>query len=116
MPKKLPVISGKEAMKAFSHAGWQLDRIAGSHAIMRKEGSPVTLSVPLHSELRKGLLRALIKDAGIELEEFLAYLILLGLRCDCGILHSMPSQRLQAETAASPKAPAVLERAFRGEL
>ncbi|RLI75566.1 hypothetical protein DRP05_14585, partial [Archaeoglobales archaeon] len=35
----------------------------GSHVILRKEGSPVTLSIPLHRELKKGLLRALIRDA-----------------------------------------------------
>ncbi len=59
MAKKLPVISGKQALKAFAKAGWHLDRIAGSHAIMRKDGSPITLSVPLHNELRKGLLMIL---------------------------------------------------------
>jgi predicted RNA binding protein YcfA (HicA-like mRNA interferase family) len=78
MPQKLPMISGKEAVKAFSRGGWHVDRISGSHAVMRKEGSAVTLSVPLHQELRKGLLRSLIKDAGIDLEEFLAYFIILG--------------------------------------
>ncbi len=79
MPQRLPVISGKEAVKAFSRVGWHVDRIAGSHAVMRKEGSSVTLSVPLHPELRKGLLRSLIKDADIDLEEFLTYLMVLGL-------------------------------------
>ena len=78
MPQKLPVISGNEAVKAFTRADWHVDRISGSHAIMRKKESPVTLSVPLHPELRKGLLRSLIKDAGIDLEEFLTYLIFLG--------------------------------------
>jgi predicted RNA binding protein YcfA (HicA-like mRNA interferase family) len=79
MAPKLPLISGKEAVKAFTRAGWHLDRVSGSHAVMRKEGSSVTLSVPLHPELRKGLLRSLLKDAAIDLEEFLAYLIVLGL-------------------------------------
>jgi predicted RNA binding protein YcfA (HicA-like mRNA interferase family) len=41
MSRKLPSISGKEAVKAFARAGWHLDRISGSHAIMRKEGSTV---------------------------------------------------------------------------
>lgn len=45
-----------------------MDRISGSHAILRKEGSPVTLSVPLHPEMRKGVLRSLIKDAAIEID------------------------------------------------
>ncbi len=43
MPK-LPVISGEKAVKAFVKAGWKVDRIVGSHVILRKEGSPVTLS------------------------------------------------------------------------
>jgi predicted RNA binding protein YcfA (HicA-like mRNA interferase family) len=77
MPQKLPVISGKAAVKAFTRAGWHLDRVSGSHAILRKEGSSITLSVPLHPEIRKGLLRSLIKDAGIDLEDFLTYLIFL---------------------------------------
>jgi predicted RNA binding protein YcfA (HicA-like mRNA interferase family) len=46
---------------------------------MRKDGSEVTLSVPLHPELRKGLLHSLIKDAAIDLDEFLAFLMVLGL-------------------------------------
>ena len=76
MPNKLPVISGQKAVKAFARAGWHLDRISGSHAILRKEGSPITLSVPLHQEMKKGLLRSLIKDAGIDIEDFLSYLII----------------------------------------
>jgi predicted RNA binding protein YcfA (HicA-like mRNA interferase family) len=79
MAQKLPVISGKEAVKAFTKAGWRLDRISGSHAVMRKDGSEVTLSVPLHPEMRKGLLHSLIKDAAIDLDEFLNYLIVLRL-------------------------------------
>jgi predicted RNA binding protein YcfA (HicA-like mRNA interferase family) len=78
MARKRPVISGKQALKAFAKAGWHLDRISGSHAIMRKDGSPITLSVPLHNELRKGLLRNLIKDAELDLDEFLNYLMILG--------------------------------------
>ncbi|MCR3884780.1 type II toxin-antitoxin system HicA family toxin [Methanotrichaceae archaeon M04Ac] len=74
MSKKLPVVSGHMAVKAFVKAGWRFDRTSGSHAILRKEGSTVTLSVPLHNELRKGLLRALIKDAGMGVEEFASYL------------------------------------------
>ena len=71
---KLPVISGERAIKAFIKAGWRFDRQTGSHVILRKEGSPVTLSIPLHRELKKGLLRALIRDADMTVEEFLKYL------------------------------------------
>ncbi len=70
MPK-LPVISGDKAIKAFSKAGWYPHRQVGSHLVMRKEGSRVTLSIPRHKELRPGLLRKLIRDAGLSVEEFL---------------------------------------------
>jgi len=69
MPK-LPIISGVEAIKAFSKAGWIPNRQVGSHVVLRKEGSRITLSVPKHRELKPGLLRDLIKAAGLTVEEF----------------------------------------------
>ncbi|MCX9083597.1 MAG: type II toxin-antitoxin system HicA family toxin [Candidatus Methanoperedens sp.] len=38
--------------------------------VLRKEESKVTLSVPKHKELKPGLLRNLIKAAGLTLEDF----------------------------------------------
>lgn len=71
---KLPVISGKDAIKAFSKAGWSVDRQTGRHVIMMKPDSSVTLSIPLHSEVKRGTLRSLIKDAGLTVEEFVKLL------------------------------------------
>lgn len=67
---RLPIISGSKAAKAFSRAGWISVRQTGSHFIMVKEGSSVTLSVPLHSELDRGTLRKLIGLAGLTVDEF----------------------------------------------
>lgn len=67
---KLPIISGMEAIKAFSRAGWIPHRQVGSHVVLRKEGSKITLSVPKHKKLKPGLLRGLIKAAGLSVEEF----------------------------------------------
>ncbi len=67
---KLPVISGVKAIKAFSRVGWIIARQTGSHVIMEKAGSIVTLSVPRHRELDRGTLRKLIRNAGITVEEF----------------------------------------------
>ncbi len=69
MPK-LPVISGEKAIKAFSKARWYPHRQVGSHVVLRKENSRVTLSVPKHKELKPGLLRKLIRDAGLSMEGF----------------------------------------------
>lgn len=68
---RLPVISGKEAVKAFSKIGYQVDHQTGSHIILRKESPPYRrLTVPNHKELAKGTLRALLREAGIAVKEF----------------------------------------------
>jgi len=71
---RLPVISGDEAIRAFERAGWVVRRQVGSHVTLEKEGEVVTLSVPRHRELDRGLLRRLIKDARLGVNEFSALL------------------------------------------
>jgi predicted RNA binding protein YcfA (HicA-like mRNA interferase family) len=73
MPR-LPKISGRGAVAAFERAGFEARRRRGSHIVMVKPGLPETLSVPDHPELRVGTLRALIRKAGLSVEEFLALL------------------------------------------
>ncbi len=70
MTAKLPVISGREAVKVFTKAGWKFIRQKGSHAILTRPGMRQTLAVPQHKELAKGTLVALIKDAGLTVDEF----------------------------------------------
>ena len=67
---RLPVISGAEAVRRFKRAGWRVERQRGSHVILLKEGCVASLSVPQHSELAAGTLRALIRAAGMTVEEF----------------------------------------------
>jgi predicted RNA binding protein YcfA (HicA-like mRNA interferase family) len=69
MPK-LPVISGLQALKAFARAGWIIHHQHGSHVYLVKAGIRVRLSIPQHRELKPGLLRGLIRDAGLTTEEF----------------------------------------------
>ncbi len=71
---KLPVISGLKAVKAFSKAGWVIARQTGSHIIMVKDNSVVTLSVPEHNEIDRGTLRKLIDTAGLTVDEFVELL------------------------------------------
>lgn len=66
----LPRVSGREAVKAFEKSGWHVARQKGSHIILTKEGSFVTLSVPDHRELDRGTLRKLISLAKMTVEEF----------------------------------------------
>jgi len=59
-----------KAIKGFSKAGWIPHRQVGSHVVLRKGGAKVTLSIPKHKELKPGLLRHLIKAAGLNVDEF----------------------------------------------
>jgi predicted RNA binding protein YcfA (HicA-like mRNA interferase family) len=71
---KLPVVSGAEAVTAFQRAGWRVDRQRGSHVVLLKPGHVASLSVPQHPELAPGTLRALIRAAGMSVEDFAALL------------------------------------------
>jgi predicted RNA binding protein YcfA (HicA-like mRNA interferase family) len=58
-------MSGKDFVKLLKRDGWILDRVKGSHHIMRKGG--VSISVPAHTneDLKPGILNSLKKQAGL---------------------------------------------------
>ena len=65
-------VSGKKAAKIFKKYGYNVDHQTGSHMILFHESKP-TLSIPNHRELAPGLLRSLIRKAGLTVEDFLKY-------------------------------------------
>jgi predicted RNA binding protein YcfA (HicA-like mRNA interferase family) len=68
---KLPVLSGKHVCKILAKIGYHTDHQAGSHIILRQKDSPHRrLTVPDHKELAKGTLRAIVRQAGLTLDEF----------------------------------------------
>lgn len=69
---KLPVISGLEVIKRLRKAGFIAIRQRGSHIRLEKfDGEKmIKITVPLHSEMKKGTLTRIIKDAGLTLEGF----------------------------------------------
>jgi predicted RNA binding protein YcfA (HicA-like mRNA interferase family) len=71
---QLPVISGREARRAFEKAGWTFSRQRGSHMVLVKSGVMSNLSVPDHRELDRGLLRGLIRDSELSVEAFINFL------------------------------------------
>jgi predicted RNA binding protein YcfA (HicA-like mRNA interferase family) len=68
----LPILSGREVVRRFERFGWRTVRQQGSHVILVHPARAVTLSVPDHREIARGTLRALIRAAGLTVEEFLA--------------------------------------------
>jgi len=69
---RLPQVSGQEAVAAFERAGFVIKRRRGSHIAMTKPGSPATLSIPEHRQIKPGTLRSQIRKAGLSVEEFIA--------------------------------------------
>jgi len=71
----LPRISGREVVSALARLGYELDRQRGSHMILRNTRPPHRrLVVPDHREVAKGTLRAIIREAGLTVEEFVGLL------------------------------------------
>ncbi|SFJ09266.1 type II toxin-antitoxin system HicA family toxin [Planctomicrobium piriforme] len=67
----LPRISGREVVKALGKIGYVADRQRGSHIILRQTEEPHRrLTVPDHAEIAKGTLRAIIRQAGLTVDEF----------------------------------------------
>ena len=67
----VPLLRPREVVRAFQKLGWEEARQRGSHIILTKSGHVATLSVPNHSQVARGALRALIAKAGLTVEEFL---------------------------------------------
>ena len=68
MPK-LPVLSGRDVVKALERLGFEQMRQKGSHVILQRAG--IGCVVPLHREIKTGTLAGIIRQAGLTQDEFL---------------------------------------------
>jgi len=73
---ELPTVTGKEAIKAFEKIGFTVDRVKGSHHVLKKPGHMYLLTVPVHGSrpLKPGTLRNLTQAADISVEGFITLL------------------------------------------
>jgi predicted RNA binding protein YcfA (HicA-like mRNA interferase family) len=67
---KLPRISGRDCVKTLEKAGFQFKRQEGSHIILRRNDPFAQVVVPEHKELDRGTLRAIIRQSGLSVDEF----------------------------------------------
>lgn len=70
MGRALRLCSGAEAVRKFQRAGWTAVRRKGSHVMMTKPGYQWTLTIPQHDELGPGLLKKLLHQAEIPIDDF----------------------------------------------
>ena len=70
MPR-LPLISGKETVKILVRDfGYEIARRKGSHVTLVKIWNPLILTVTLHEQLDRGTLKAILRKANVNLEDF----------------------------------------------
>jgi predicted RNA binding protein YcfA (HicA-like mRNA interferase family) len=67
----LPRISGRECVRALEKVGFNRIRQQGSHIILRRSEPFAQVVVPDHDELDRGTLRAIIRQAGLSVDEFI---------------------------------------------
>jgi predicted RNA binding protein YcfA (HicA-like mRNA interferase family) len=67
---KLPVVSGQDCLKALCRAGFKLRRQESSHMILRRDEPFCQVVVPDHRVLDRGILRGILRVAGITPDEF----------------------------------------------
>lgn len=71
----LPVVSGRDVVRALRKIGYDFDHQRGSHMVLRQEKAPHRrVTVPDHKEVSKGTLRAIIRETGLTVAEFNALL------------------------------------------
>lgn len=70
---KLPILSGRDVIKALSKQGFKVARQKGSHIILIKESKDGKkgVVVPNHKEIDKGTLLEIIRQSGMTKEDFL---------------------------------------------
>lgn len=71
---KLPRVSGRDCIRALERAGFYRKRQHGSHVVMRRDDPFCQVVVPDHDTLAAGTLRAILRHAGLSVEEFLRLL------------------------------------------
>jgi predicted RNA binding protein YcfA (HicA-like mRNA interferase family) len=75
MNPKLPVVSGPRVIKALERIGHRVVRQRGSHIRLREVNpNHLPLTMPNHKTIKPGLLRKILRDADLTVEEFLALL------------------------------------------
>jgi len=69
---RLPVVSSEQLVTALNKVGFVFIRQKGSHMRLEKQTDKgiIKLTVPRHSIIKRGTLRGIIKDAGLNVEEF----------------------------------------------
>lgn len=76
MGEKLPVLSGNKIIKVLGKAGFYFVKQRGSHVKLKKklDEKGLIVTVPIHKEVKRGVLLNILKQAEMTREEFMELL------------------------------------------
>lgn len=69
MNGRLPVVSGAQLIRVLEQLGWTVVRQRGSHVRLKHPARTDALVVPMHRELKRGTLAAILRDAGVNRDQ-----------------------------------------------
>ena len=61
--------SGREVVKALRRIGFVVDHQRGSHVFLHNLEKNISVIIPNHKEIKRGTLNAVLKKAGITLDQ-----------------------------------------------
>jgi predicted RNA binding protein YcfA (HicA-like mRNA interferase family) len=73
---RLPTLSARKVIQALERGGFFVDHVTGSHYRLKHRDDPTrTTVVPFHArDIKRPILHAIIKQAGLTTDKFLALL------------------------------------------
>jgi len=76
MNLKLPVVTSKQLLRALQRGGFIIHRQKGSYIVLKNIAPPIrVVLIPYHNmDIKKGTLKAILRQARIDVEEFLKLL------------------------------------------
>jgi predicted RNA binding protein YcfA (HicA-like mRNA interferase family) len=76
MGKRLPSLSATDIVKALAKRGFREipGRGKGSHIFVHRADPPKGITIPSEKEVKRGTLRAIIRQADLTVDDFLALL------------------------------------------
>jgi predicted RNA binding protein YcfA (HicA-like mRNA interferase family) len=77
MTARLPALRARDVVRALERAGFVVSRTSGSHCRLIHAETParaVTIAIHGGRDIKAGTLHAIIRQAGLSVEEFLALL------------------------------------------
>jgi predicted RNA binding protein YcfA (HicA-like mRNA interferase family) len=68
---RYPELAAERVVRALEKAGFYVRRQTGSHVVMRRDEPFAQTIVPRHASVKPVILHEILKQAGLELDDFL---------------------------------------------